>query len=78
MSQELNLASDDELLEEIYSRYHTVVFGLWRPTSKDISQAIFKLRWQGDSFTAAGLCSAIQEEINKDRRDNESEHDHDS
>lgn len=77
MSQDLNLASDDELMEELFSRYHTVCFGLWRPTSKDVSQAIFKLRWQGDSFTAAGLCSAIQEQINADRRDGEKDHNED-
>lgn len=78
MSQDINLASDDDLLEELKSRYHSVAIGLWRPHKNELNIGIFKLRWHGDSFTAAGLCSALQDEINNSRRENEGEHDEDT
>ena len=78
MSQDIKLASDDELMEELKSRYHSIVIGLWRPHAKEDGLGIFKLRWQGDGFTACGLCSALQDEINTTRKDDEEEHDQDS
>ena len=78
MSQDIKLASDDELMKELWSRYHSVVIGLWRPHAKENNLGIFKLRWQGDSFTAAGLCNAICDEINQSRREEEEPHDQDS
>ena len=72
--QSLQLASDNDLLEELASRYTSIAVGLWRPHAKEANVGVFKLRWRGDSFIASGLCSAVQEEINRDRKENEDAH----
>ena len=74
MSQDLKLASDDDLIEELSSRYLASAIGLWRQHAKDNGLGVYKLRWRGDSFIATGLCSALQEEINRHRKENEDSH----
>lgn len=77
MSQDLGLASDDELIKELSGRYQSSVIGLWRRHAREDSVGVFKLRWNGDSFTASGLCAGLQDQINVDRRAGEEPHDED-
>lgn len=67
---DLKLYSTEDLLRELAVRAPCGVVGMTRP-AKDPSRQTYKLRWWGDAFKAAGLCSGIQEEINRDRNDNE-------
>jgi hypothetical protein len=69
-NDDIKLVATNDLISELQERYDHMVLGLHRP-DKTGDLGSYKLRWKGDSFMAAGLCSAIQEDINTHRRDNE-------
>lgn len=60
---DLQLASDDALIKELFSRHHSCALGLWRLHSKSSEKGAFKIRWRGDAFVAAGLAAVVQDEI---------------
>lgn len=72
MAKELELASSQELLDELASRYQNMVFAANRPTKVQAEEKKeYKLRWHGDGMSAAGLCITLIDDINQDRRETE-------
>ena len=70
-SEDIKLVSTEDLVQELLSRCDHGIIGIMRPAKKGNGYNTFKLRWRGDGFRCAGLASAIQEEINRYRIDNE-------
>lgn len=72
------MINTDELIQELFSRYESGVIGLVRPDARDGKLKQYKLRWEGDCFTAQGMAAAIIENVNHYRREHEEVPDEDS
>lgn len=71
MSEDLKFISTEDLVDELLSRCETGVIGLSRPHKTEADLRTYKLRWKGNGFVAAGVASAIIDDINLYRRENE-------
>lgn len=71
MNEDLKLVSTTDLIGELFDRYDHCVIGLERSAKVGTELRNYKLRWKGGTFVAAGLCSALQDDINHYRISNE-------
>lgn len=67
---ELALCATEDLIKELTKRADCGIVGLIKP-ARENGKAVYKLKWFGDPFAAAGLCTAIQDEVNFQRREAE-------
>lgn len=70
-SEALKLVATDDLIAELFARGGTCVVGMVRPHKTEPDMKTYKLRWKGDAFMAAGICSALEHEINRYRLETE-------
>lgn len=70
----ISLLSDEDLIDELMSRYDQLIFAAQRETNHQPGKVVATRQWKGDYATAMGLCTQMWRKISDEHEHVVEEH----